>query len=79
MLDMYLVTMAQCTILGIFIGYDKIGSPIIGQGTWLKYLLVQLADKKKLHLSEKELKIKHWEKNIFQQQATIYNEPPDNI
>ena len=44
-----------------------------------KILLVQLADRKKLHLSEKELKIKHWEKNIFQQQATIYNEPPDNI
>ena len=44
-----------------------------------KQLLVKLAERRKnLSSSEQELKIKHREKNILEQQATIYSELPDS-
>ena len=43
-------------------------------------MLAELAERRNhLRSLEQEQKIKHREKNIFQLQATLYNEFPDNI
>ena len=59
------------------IQYDELVHQFLHSELRPKYLLVEIAEK--MCSSEQELKIKHGEKNTFQQTAAMNNELPDNI